>query len=240
MCQATQPKRRAVASMPAPCAAQPNDDDDSDDAFSKSLSNEVTSLPSPCTAPPNDDDDDDDDDNDDDDAFSKSVSDVDLPRAEGLVIDIAGIAAGDRGCQCKEHKVCCGEVVDVDIVVRLRRKEILVPDDFLGKGSMREETAITVNWVTKGFERCRVGFLPLLYVPNAAVYDGALCQVIEVFDKDESSRANWAKWKQHNGFARAMVISKLNGKIVHKVKGMEVKVAPVKGNYSAVNRSRIF
>ena len=61
-----------------------------------------------------------------------------------------------------------------------------------------------------------------------------------MFDKDESSRANRAKWKQHNGFARAMVISKLNGKIVHKVKGMEVKVAPVKGNYLAVNRSRIF
>ncbi len=78
-----------------------------------------------------------------------------------------------------------------------------------------------------------MGFLPLLYVPNSAVYDGALCQVIEVFDKDESSRANRAKWKQHNGFARAMVISKLNGKIIGKVKGMEVKVAPVKGNYSA-------
>ena len=58
-------------------------------------------------------------------------------------------------------------------------------------------------------------------------------RVIEVFNKDESSRTNWAKWKQHNGFARAMVISKLNGKIIHKVKGMEVKVAPVKGNYSA-------
>ncbi len=42
--------------------------------------------------------------------------------------------------------MCCGKVVDVDIVVRLRCKEILVPDDFLGKGSMREETAITVNW----------------------------------------------------------------------------------------------
>ncbi len=64
------------------------------------------------------------------------------------MIDIAGIAVGDRGCQCKEHKVCCGKVDDVDIVVRLRRKEILVPDDFLGKGNMREETAITVNWVT--------------------------------------------------------------------------------------------
>jgi hypothetical protein len=158
MCQAPQPKRRAVASMPAPCAAPPNDDDNSNDAFSKSMSDEVTSLPSTCTAPPNnsddddDDDDDDDNNNNDDDAFSKIVSDVDSQHAEGLEITIAGIAAGDCGCRCKEHKVCCGKVVDVAIVVRLRRKEILVPDDFLGKGSMREETAITVNWVTNGFE----------------------------------------------------------------------------------------
>ncbi len=78
-----------------------------------------------------------------------------------------------------------------------------------------------------------MGFLRLSYVPNAAIYDGTLCQVIEVFDKDESSRANWAKWKQHNGFVRAMVISKLNGKIVHKVKGMEVRVPLVKGGYWA-------
>jgi hypothetical protein len=204
MCQAPQPKCRAVASVPAPCAAPPNDDNDNKDAFSKSMSDEVTSLLSPCVAPLNED-------NDIDNAFSKSVSDVDSPRAEGLVIDIAGIAAGDHGCQCKEHKVCCGKVVDVDIVVRLRRKEILVPDDFLGKGNMMEETAITVNWVTNGFEQCHVGFLLLLYVPNATVYDGALCQVIEVFDKDESSHGNWAKWKQHNGFARVMVISQLNG-----------------------------
>jgi hypothetical protein len=220
MCQVPHPKRRAVASVLAPCAAPPNDDNDNDDAFSKSVSGEEASLPSPCAAPPNNDD-------DNNDAFSKSVSDVDSLHAEGLVIDIVGIAAGDRGCQCKEHRVCCGKVVDVDIVVRLRRKEIL------GKGNMREETAITVNWVTNGFEQCRVGFLLLSYVPDAAIYDGALCQIIEVFDKNESSRANRAKWKQHNGFACAMVISKLNGKIVRKVKGMEVKVALVKGDYSA-------
>ncbi len=125
--------------MPAPCAAPPNNDDNKDNAFSKSRSDEVASLPSPCAAPPNDDD-------DDNDAFSKSVSDVDLPGAEGLVMDIARIAVGDHGCQCKEHKVCCGEVLDVDIVVGLRHKEIL------GEGNMREETAITVNWVANRFE----------------------------------------------------------------------------------------
>ncbi len=37
--------------------------------------------------------------------------------------------------------------------------------------------------------------------------------------------------EKHNGFECEMVISKLNGKIVGKIKGMEIKVAPVKGEY---------
>ena len=76
--------------------------------------------------------------------------------ANGLVIDITKIAVGDLGCQCREHKVCCGEVVDVDIVVRLCREKIGVLDIFLGKDNMWEETAITINWVTNGFECCLV------------------------------------------------------------------------------------
>ena len=82
-----------------------------------------------------------------------------------------------------------------------------------------------------------MGFLLLLYVPDATCYDGALCQVIEVVDIaqssciSQSSCANWAKWNKHNEFARAVVISKLNSKIFGKVKGMEVKVAPVGGDY---------
>ncbi len=99
-------KKQSSASVPAPCVAPPNNDDNNDNAFSKSMSDEVTFLPSPCAAPPNDD--------DDDYAFSKNLLDVDLSRAEGLVIDIAGIAVGDCGCRRKEHKVCCGKVVDVD------------------------------------------------------------------------------------------------------------------------------
>ena len=91
MCQAPHPKRRAVASVPAPCAVPSNNDDDNDDVFSKSMSDEVASLPSPCVAPPNNN-------NDNNDAFSKRVLDVDSPHAEGLVIDIAGITAGDQGC----------------------------------------------------------------------------------------------------------------------------------------------
>ena len=92
----------------------------------------VAFVPAAAEVPPYDDnakdnnDGNDDDDNDDD---------VDLPRAEQLVIDIVGIALGDHGCKCREHNVYCGKVVNVDIVVRLCHNEILVPDDFLGKGN---------------------------------------------------------------------------------------------------------
>jgi hypothetical protein len=103
MCQAPHPKRRAVASVPAPCAVPPNDDDDNDNAFSKIVSDEVTSLPSPCAAPPNDN-------NDDDDAFSKSVSDVDSLCAEGLVMDMSAslrviVGADAKSTRCAVAKL---------------------------------------------------------------------------------------------------------------------------------------
>jgi hypothetical protein len=84
---------------------------------------------------------------------------------------------------------------------------------------------------TDGFDCCRVGFLPCQYVPDAAVYDGILCQVIEVFGKDDPSCAISDKWKIHKGFTRAMVISQLNSQVLSKIKGMEIKVAPVKDDY---------
>jgi hypothetical protein len=152
MCQAPHPKRRAVASVPA-AAVVPSDDNNA-----KADNN------------------DNDDDNDNYVDLPRDDNDVDLLREERLVIDIVEIASGDRGCKYRGHNVCCGEVLDVDIVVCLCHEEIFVPD---GKANMRKETAITVNWVTNGFEQCRVGFLPLDYVPHAARYDGALCQVME-------------------------------------------------------------
>ena len=39
-------------------------------------------------------------------------------HSSGIVIDIARIDAGDLGCQCREHRVCCSKVVRVDMVVK--------------------------------------------------------------------------------------------------------------------------
>ena len=103
----------AVVSMPAAAAALPDDNDAKNDNNNDDNNNGNNNVDLPC------------DDNK-----------VELPHPERLVIDIVGIASGDRGCKCREHNVCCGEVIHVDIVVRLCRKEILVPDDFSDKGNM--------------------------------------------------------------------------------------------------------
>ena len=51
----------------------------------------------------------------------------------GVGVEIVGIDKGDRGRSCEEHDVC-GEVVEEDTLLRLRREQILVDG--------KEETAI--------------------------------------------------------------------------------------------------
>jgi hypothetical protein len=70
----------------------------------------------------------------------------------GLVFDILGIVRGDQGHHCKEHTVCYGNVIEEFIVVRLRKERILVPNFLAGKGKMREETNVIVNWVTDSID----------------------------------------------------------------------------------------
>jgi hypothetical protein len=94
------------------------------------------------------------------------------------------------------------------VVICLCQEQILVPNK-LAKGH-RKETAYTVNWVTDGQDRCRLGFLPHAYVAQRGLFDGVLCQVVSIgnpFDKDHNKRA---KVKRACGYARVQVISPLN------------------------------
>ncbi len=59
------------------------------------------------------------------------------------VLEIVGTARGDRGWSCDDHTICGLEVVQEDVVVCLRREQILVPNK-LGKEE-KEETVYTVN-----------------------------------------------------------------------------------------------
>jgi hypothetical protein len=106
------------------------------------------------------------------------------------------------------HSCCSKEVLEEDVVVRLRREQILVPNT-LGKG-YREETAYIVDWVRNGQDRFRVCFLPRAYVAQGGLFGGVLCQVVSIgnaFDDDHNERA---KVKHACGYALAQVISLLN------------------------------
>ncbi len=89
-------------------------------------------------------------------------------RPMGMVLEIVGTAQGDGGRNCDEH-TCCSEVLEEDVVVRLWWEQILIPNK-LGKGE-KEEMAYTIDWVTDGHDRCRVGFLPCAYVVEGGMFD---------------------------------------------------------------------
>jgi hypothetical protein len=197
LCDAPQPKRRAVAldsSVPAVSAV-------------------VASLVSA--------------------KFVPKCRPVGATHPSGLVLDIVGIAAGDWGRRCEDHMVCCGQLLEKDFIVRLCKERILVPN-FLAlkeKKRYRYETAITVNWVTDGVDRCCVGFLPRAYALEGAIYEGVLCRVTKVFSKSDPSCAIREKWHLNKGFAHATVISTLNKRVPPIGSVVTSAVAGMKGDY---------
>jgi hypothetical protein len=81
----------------------------------------------------------------------------------GIILEVVGTAGTDRRHSCKEHASCGCEVLQDKVDVRLQREQILVPDNITGEGKMKEEVAITVNWVLDGVDCCCIGFLPHAY-----------------------------------------------------------------------------
>ncbi len=85
----------------------------------------------------------------------------------GIVVEIVGIEKDDCGCSCEEHDVC-GEVVEEDTLLRLRREKILVDG--------KEETIIACYWLTDGVNRCCVGFLKHHMVNMPGASTGLSCR----------------------------------------------------------------
>jgi hypothetical protein len=93
----------------------------------------------------------------------------------GIVVEEVGIEMGDRGRSCEEHSVC-GEVVEEDTLLRLRRVQIEVDG--------HKEMTIACIWVTEVIDRCCVGFLKRNMLKHAWRFNGALTQVTKVFSVD--------------------------------------------------------
>ncbi len=128
----------------------------------------------------------------------------------GVVLDIVGTNRGDCGCSCDEHLDTCDMAVLMDdAVIRIRKEHILVEDFKVGKGKMKEEMALTINWVSDGIDRCCVGFLPKVYVPHAKLWDGILCQVVFVGSADDPSSVVCRKCHHYCGYAGVTCLSAL-------------------------------
>ncbi len=121
----------------------------------------------------------------------------------GIAVEIVGTEAGDWGCTCEEHTINCGKVLEEDVVVHLRKVQVVVDG--------REETAIAAAWVTDGIDRCRVGFLKHHMVHHAACFDGVLVQVTRVFSSHLGSCDSVECWMYHHnrGCCLATIISSL-------------------------------
>ena len=143
--------------------------------------------------------------------FAPNCGPVGATPPSGLVLDIIGIAAGERGCRCEDNMVCCGDLLKEDSVVHIRMERILVPNFLVGKRKKKQEmTAITVNWVTDGQDCCRVGFLPRAYVAQGGIFDGVLCQVVRIGNESDNDKNERAKVRHSCGYASMQVISPLN------------------------------
>jgi hypothetical protein len=57
----------------------------------------------------------------------------------GVVVDVVRLNRGNCGRSCKEHPDGCGTAVLADdVIVRIRKEQILIEDYLLGKGRMRD------------------------------------------------------------------------------------------------------
>ena len=114
----------------------------------------------------------------------------------GILVDIVGINASDKGRSCEEH-ANCGSVLKIDTLVRFRFVQIWCNE--------QEETALAVYWVTDGIDRCRVGFLPCHLLKHQAAYNGKLAQIVE-FVAESNSPADRAKSHWCYGIRRAVLV----------------------------------
>ena len=128
--------------------------------------------------------------------FSMSVH-----HPTGLTVEIVGIEASGNGRSCCQHDVC-GSVLDDDVVVRLRKVQII-------NSSGKEETAIAAYLVSDGIDQCRVGFLQRHFVPHARSFDGVLAQVTEVYSITNDSPIKRKKCRHNMGCCLAALISEL-------------------------------
>ena len=118
-------------------------------------------------------------------------------ESEGVLVNIFGIKASNRGRSCEEH-TCYGSSLELYSVVRLIREHIVVD-------AGQEKVALAVYWVTNAVDRCRVGFLPRHLLKHSKKYDGKAAHIVAFLALSEIPGYK-AKSRQNAGFCRAVML----------------------------------
>ena len=138
-----------------------------------------------------------------------------MAHPAGIAVEILGTEEASNGRSCEEHEVC-GQQLDLDCVVRLRRVQIVDEDDEV------EESAIAACWVTDGIDRCRVGFLSRHTVPHWKQCDGKLVQAIDIHSKGDESPTKRRKFHRNRGCCKAVIIDTARDDNTEKKKPADV------------------
>ena len=116
----------------------------------------------------------------------------------GDTVKIVGVNSPTNGRSHEEHPIC-GEVVIEDVVLCLRKVQVLM--------NQQEQSTIAAFWVSDGIDCCCIRYLPKANVKNWKQYDGALVQVVEVYSGDSDSPMKCQKFHRNHGLAMAVIIS---------------------------------
>jgi hypothetical protein len=123
-----------------------------------------------------------------------------LHHPSGVIVEIVGMECIDQGRSYEEH-LNCGEVMAEDVIVHLRKVQILVEG--------KEEMAIAAIWINDGINRCCVGFLPCHMAKHAARYNGAVAQCTRIFsgNADACDTAEHRAFHKNSGHCLAAIIA---------------------------------
>ncbi len=118
----------------------------------------------------------------------------------GVIVEVVGMERSNQGRSCEEH-LNCGEVMAEDVVVHLRKVQILVEG--------KDETAIAAILINDGIDCCHVGFLPRHMVKHMARYNDTVTQCTRVFsgDADACNTAECRAFHKNSGCCLAAIIA---------------------------------
>ena len=148
----------------------------------------------------------------------------------GLTVEIVGTELSSQGRQCEEHDIC-GSVVAEDIVVRLRKVQVII--------NGKEESAIAAFHVSDGIDRCRLGYLQRHLVKHWKLYEGALAQVIDVYGEDSESATMRRKVYKYKGFCVAAIISQPSMNTTKQITQQDKSENPQNGNIKTTRKQSL-